>query len=125
MGQGGVNVTAPKDIPFPTVKGRLKATPRGKSLRVEKRRASPATIRSVNLAASGDRLLLSLGVKANENKSWFGLGAEATVQVWGRPVLDSAHQVLRLTDIALDVESQAAFGLLGAAARAAVPYLEQ
>ena len=28
------------------------------------------------------------------------------------------------TDIALDVESEAAFGLLGAAARAAVPYLE-
>ena len=70
-------------------------------------------------------MLLSLRVKANENKSWFGLGAEATVYVWGRPVLDGAHQMLRLTDIALDVESQAAFGLLGAAARAAVPYLEQ
>jgi hypothetical protein len=40
-------------------------------------------------------------------------------------VLDSAHQVLRLTDIALDVQSEAAFGLLGAAARPAVPYLEQ
>jgi hypothetical protein len=40
-------------------------------------------------------------------------------------VLDHAHQVLRLTDVALDVESQAAFGLLGAAARAAVPYLER
>jgi hypothetical protein len=33
--------------------------------------------------------------------------------------------MLRLADIALDVESQAAFGLLGAAARAAVPYLEK
>jgi len=87
--------------------------------------AFTATIRSVNLAASGDRLLLSLQVKANENKSWFGLGAEATIHVWGRPVLDHAHQVLRLTDVALDVESQAAFGLLGAAARAAVPYLER
>ena len=32
---------------------------------------------------------------------------------------------MRLTDIALDVESEAAFGLLGAAARAAVPYLQQ
>ena len=70
-------------------------------------------------------MLHSLRVKANENKSWLGLGAEATIYVWGRPVLDSAHQVLRLTDIALDVQSEAAFGLLGAAARAAVPYLEQ
>ena len=32
--------------------------------------------------------------------------------------------MLRLTDIALDVESEAAFGILGAAARATVPYLE-
>src|SRR5262249_60950081 len=84
-----------------------------------------ATIRSVNLAASGDRLLLSLRVKANENKSWFGLGAEATVHVWGRPALDRAHQMLRLNDIALDVESEAAFGLLGTAARAAGAGLEQ
>jgi hypothetical protein len=78
----------------------------------------------VALAASGDRLLMSLKVKANETKSWFGLGADATIHVWGRPVLDSERQMLRLKDIALDVESQAAFGLLGAAARAAVPYLE-
>ena len=33
--------------------------------------------------------------------------------------------MLRLADIALDVESQAAFGILGAAARATVPYLER
>ena len=70
-------------------------------------------------------MLISLHLRANENKSWFGLGAEATVHVWGRPVLDRERQMLRLNDIALDVESEAAFGLLGAAARAAVPYLEK
>jgi hypothetical protein len=32
--------------------------------------------------------------------------------------------LLRLTDISLDVESEAAFGLLGAAAKAAIPYLQ-
>ena len=64
-------------------------------------------------------------MQASETKSWFGLGAEATIHVWGRPVLDSARQMVRLDDIALDVELEAAFGLLGAAARAAVPYLEQ
>jgi hypothetical protein len=69
--------------------------------------------------------LISLRVKANENKSWLGVGAEATIHVWGRPVLDSGRQMLRLADIALDVDSEAAFGLLGAAARAAVPYLER
>jgi hypothetical protein len=82
-------------------------------------------VRKVTLAASGDRLLISLRVKANENKSWFGLGAEATIHVWGKPALDRARQVLRLEDVVLDVESEAAFGLLGAAARAAVPYLEK
>jgi hypothetical protein len=40
-------------------------------------------------------------------------------------VLDRERQMLRLSDVALDVESEAAFGLLGAAARAAVPYLEK
>ena len=33
--------------------------------------------------------------------------------------------MLRLEQVSLDVESAAAFGLLGAAARAAVPYLEK
>jgi hypothetical protein len=123
--QGRVNIAVPIDIPFTDVNRLLEAQLKGKSFPDDKSSAFTATIRSVNLAASGDRLLLSLQVKANENKSWFGLGAEATIHVWGRPVLDHAHQVLRLTDVTLDVESQAAFGLLGAAARAAVPYLER
>jgi hypothetical protein len=70
-------------------------------------------------------LLISLRVKANENRSWFGFGTEATIHVWGRPMLDRARQQLRLADVTLDVESHAAFGLLGAAARVAVPYLER
>ena len=41
--------------------------------------------------------------------------------VWGRPVLDAKAQVLRLTDVVLDVESE---GVMGAAVRAAAPYLE-
>jgi hypothetical protein len=79
------------------------------------------TVRRASVAASGDRLLISLRVKAVERKSWFGLGTEANVFVWGRPVLDPKSQVLRLTDVALDVESE---GVLGAAVRAAAPYLE-
>src|SRR5262249_8783194 len=43
---------------------------------------------------------------------------------WGRPLLDRERQLLRLDDITLDVDSEAAFGLLGAAARAAIPYLK-
>jgi hypothetical protein len=122
--QGKINVAVPIDIPFAEVNRILEAQLKGKTFPEDKSGAFSATVRSVALAASGDRLLISLRVKANENKSWFGLGAEATIHVWGRPVLDSGRQMLRLQDIALDVESEAAFGLLGAAARAAVPYLE-
>lgn len=123
--QGRINIAVPIDIPFTEVTRLLEAQLKGKTFPEDQSSAFTATIRGVSLAASGDRLLLSLRVKANENKSWLGLGAEATIHVWGRPVLDATHQVLRLTDIALDVQSEAAFGLLGAAARPALPYLEK
>src|SRR4029453_16019323 len=47
------------------------------------------------------------------------------VHVWGRPALEQDSQILRLTEISLAGESEAAFGLLGAAARAAMPYLQK
>jgi hypothetical protein len=40
-------------------------------------------------------------------------------------VLDTQNQILRFTDVALDVQSNAAFGLLGAAAQAAAPLLQK
>ena len=40
-------------------------------------------------------------------------------------MVDQAQQILRLSDLQLAVESDAAFGLLGAAARAAVPHLQR
>ncbi|MGE5150494.1 MAG: DUF4403 family protein [Rhodospirillaceae bacterium] len=63
-------------------------------------------------------------MKAHEKKSWFGFGAEATVHIWGKPALDAKNQVLRFTDLSVAVESEAAYGLLGAAARAGIPYLQ-
>jgi hypothetical protein len=123
--QGRVNIAVPIDIPFTEVNRLLAAQLTGKTFPDDKDSVFTVTVRNVTLAASGDRLLVTLRVKANENKSWFGLGAEATIHVWGKPVLDRARQVLRLDNVALDVESEAAFGLLGAAARAAVPYLEK
>ena len=44
--------------------------------------------------------------------------------MWGRAVLDRDNQIVRLTDLAVDVQSEAALGLLGVAARAAIPYLQ-
>jgi hypothetical protein len=47
------------------------------------------------------------------------------LHIWGRPLVDQAAQTLQLTDLQLAVESDAAFGLLGTAARAIVPQLER
>ncbi len=66
-------------------------------------------MRRASIAAAGDRLLISLRVKAREKKSWFGFGAEATVQIWGKPALDAKNQILRLTDLSVAVESETAF----------------
>jgi hypothetical protein len=125
MERGQVNIAVPVDIPFTEVSRLLDAQLKGKTFPDDRSGGVTATIQSVEIAASGDRLLMSLHVKANETKSWFGFGAEAVIHVWGRPLLDRARQVLRIENIAVDVESQAAFGLLGLAARTAVPYLEK
>ena len=124
MDQGRVNIAVPIDMPFTEVNRLLEAQLKGKTFPQDQSGAFAATVRSVKLAGSGERLLISLGVQGQREKSWFGLGAEATVHVWGKPVLDRERQMLRLADVALDVESEAAFGLLGTAARAAIPYLE-
>jgi hypothetical protein len=124
MERGRVSVGVPVDLPFTEVNKLIEAQLKGKTFPEDKSGAVEVTIQRATVAASGDRLLISLRVKANEKKSWFGLGAQADVHVWGKPVLDSAQQVLRLADIELDVQSGEAFGLLSAAARAAVPYLK-
>jgi hypothetical protein len=122
--QGRVNIAVPIDVPFTEVNRLFAAQLVDKTFPQDGSGPYEATIRTASIAASGERLLISLRVKAREKASWLGLGAEANVHVWGRPVLDREHQTLRLTDIALDVDSEAAFGLLGAAARAAIPYLK-
>ena len=40
-------------------------------------------------------------------------------------MLDQANQILRLANVEMAVESEAAFGLLGAAARAVMPHLQK
>ncbi|WFU43066.1 DUF4403 family protein [Bradyrhizobium sp. CB82] len=121
----GVNIGVPIDVPFTEINKLIEAQMVGHTYPEDGSGPVDVTVRNVNVIPSGDRLLISLLVRAKEKKSWFGLGAEATVHIWGRPMLDQAQQTLRLADIQLAVESEAAFGLLGAAARAVVPQLQQ
>ena len=122
---GKVTIGVPIDMPFTEINKIVEAQFAGKTFPEDGSGSVDVTVKRASVAASGDRLLISLLVNAKEKKSYFGFGGEATVHIWGRPVLDQAQQTLRLTDIQLAVESEAAFGLLGAAARAAMPHLQK
>ena len=122
--EGRVNLAVPLDIPFQDLDRLLAAQLVGRKFPEDGSGSVEVTVKSAVLAASGDRLLVTLRVHVRQ-KRFFSFGADAVVHVWGRPVLDQEHQLLRLGDLTLDVESEAAFGLLGAAAKAAQPHLQQ
>lgn len=124
LDQGKIAIGMPIDLPFSELNRLLESQIKGKSFPDDAAAATQITVLSALAQPNGDRLLVSLLVKAKERKSWFSVGAEATIHVSGKPVLDQNQQILRLDDIQLAVESEAAFGLLGAAAKAAIPYLQ-
>ena len=121
--EGSVSIGVPIDIPFTEVNHLLEAQIKGKTFPEDGSGEFAVTIKQATIAASGDRLLITLFVNAKK-RGFFAIGADATVYVYGRPVLDADRQILRFTDLALDVQSEAVFGLLDAAAKAAVPYLQ-
>jgi hypothetical protein len=123
--QAGVSIGVPIDMPFTDINKIIETQLAGRTFPEDGSGSVDVTVKRASVAASGDRLLISLLVNAKEKKSFFGFGGEASVHIWGRPVLDEAQQTLRLANIELAVESEAAFGLLGAAARAAMPHLQK
>ncbi len=126
MDNGKLAVGLPIDLPFTDLNKLLEAQLKGKNFPEDNSGSVGVEVLGATIAAAGDgRLAILLKVKAHERKSWFGFGAPATIQIWGKPELDAKTQNLRLTDLSLAVESEAAFGLLGAAARAAVRYLQK
>lgn len=125
LNNGRVSIGVPIDIPFSQLAKIAEAQLKGRTFPEDGGGAIAARVRSVDIDASGDRLLVSLLVHAKEKASWFGLGADATVRIWCRPVLDANAQVLRLSDLSVAVTSDAAFGLFGALAQRAAPYLQQ
>lgn len=120
-----VSIDLPVDMSFTTLTQLVEEQLKNKTFPEDGSGPVDVTVKHASVAASGDRLLISLLVHAKEKKSYFGFGAEATVYIWGRPRLDQQAQTLRLTDVELAVRSEAAFGLLGAAARAVIPHLQQ
>jgi hypothetical protein len=125
MDDGLVQVRIPIDVSFTEIGRLLQAQLRDYRYPEDNSAPADVEVRDVHIGAAGDKRLIVLDVKAREKKSWFGFGASATVQIWGKPVLDKQNQILRLTDLAVNVNSGAAFGLLSAAAKAAIPYVRQ
>jgi hypothetical protein len=123
--RGGVSIGVPIDLPFSDLNKILEAQIAGRTFPEDDSGPVAVTVKHATVVPAADRLLISLQVHAKEKKSFFGFGTDATIHIWGRPLLDQAQQTLRLTDVELAVESEAAFGLLGAAARAVVPHLQK
>ena len=125
MEDGVLAVGVPIDMPFTELNRLIEPQLKGRHFPEDGSGPVDVEVMGASLAAAGDRLLIAMRVKAREKKSWFGFGTEATVHIWGKPALDQQNQILRLTEISLAVELEAAFGLLGTAARAAMPYLQK
>jgi hypothetical protein len=119
---GRVSIVMPIDVPFTEVNRLIEAQLVGKTFPDDPKGTVQATVNAASVTPSGDRLLLTLRVMAKERTSWLGMAAEGTVYLWSRPVLDASTQVIRLADIGLSVESRS---VLGAAVRAAVPFIER
>jgi hypothetical protein len=121
--QGNIKIAVPIDIRFTEINKLLEAKLSGTTFPENQSGPVVITVQRATLAPSGDRLLISLRVKAKEAKSWLGLRDEADIYVWGRPVLDPDQQIVHLGDMEVDVSSQAAFGLLGKAADVVFPFV--
>jgi len=122
---GTLGIAVPIDIPFTEVSRLLDAQLAGKTFPEDGSGEFATTVKQAAVAAAGDRLLISLLVNVKKRGLFSVFGADATVQVRGRPVLDQDQQILRFTDVALDVSSNAGFGAAGEAAQAAAPLLRK
>jgi uncharacterized protein DUF4403 len=125
ISEGHFAVATPIEVPFTEINRILNAQLKGRTFPEDADASAQITVLRARIAPSGDRLLVSLLVRAREKATWFGFGGRATVHILVRPVLDPVQQKIRFTEMVLDVQSKAAFGLLGAAARAAIPYFQK
>jgi hypothetical protein len=103
MQDGVLAVGVPIDMPFTELNRLIEPQLKGRHFPDDGSGPVDVEVLRASLAAAGDRLLISLRVKAREKKSWFGFGTEATVHIWGKPALDPQNQILRLTEISLAI----------------------
>ena len=76
---GRVAIGVPIDMPFTEINKIVEAQFAGKTFPEDGSGSVDVTVKRASVAASGDRLLISLLVNAKEKKSFFGFGGEANV----------------------------------------------
>ena len=77
MDNGKLAVGVPIDVPFSELDKLLEAQLKGRHFPEDGSAPVDIEVRRASIAAAGDRLLISLRVKAREKKSWFGFGARS------------------------------------------------
>src|SRR4029450_2253244 len=73
MDRGQVNLAVPIAVPFPEITRLLNAQLKGKSFPEDRSGGFAATIQSIDVAASGNRVLMLLPLRAHETTSWLRL----------------------------------------------------
>lgn len=121
---GQIALALPIDVPFTDINTLLTKQLIGKTFPEDGSGPVAVTVKAVKVTPSLGRLLVALDFVAKERR-FLGLEATGTAYVWGKPALDAAAQMVRLADVQVDVDSADALGLIGIAASAAGPYLEQ
>ena len=104
MDQGKIAIGVPIDVPFAELSTLIDAQLSNKTFPEDGSGAAQITVLRSVAAAAGDRVIVSMLVKAKKRTSWFGFGSEATIHISGKPALDDNQQSLRLDDIALTIE---------------------
>src|SRR5262249_31713546 len=79
---GGVSIAVPIDLPFTDLNKIIDAQFAGKTFPEDGSGPVDVTVKHASIAPAGDRLLISMLVHAKEKTSYFGFGADATLQIW-------------------------------------------
>src|SRR5262249_52282778 len=94
VNEGRFAIATPIGTPFTEIHTILNRQLRNRTFPESADAWAQATVLRTHVAASGDRLLVAIIIRAREETTWFGIGARATLYVWVRPVLDNEQQKL-------------------------------
>lgn len=120
--ESGFRLVVPVNLSYASLSSELARQITGKSIVSEDGKLTFA-VTGARLAADGDRLRVSIGFEAAEQR-YFGARVRGELQLRARPALDVRQQLLTFSDVALTAESQDALNSAGFLARLVAPAAE-